>query len=63
MGPVSVSPSSGSGTGQVFHFVYAEPKGYAAILSASVNINSTLAANSSCYLYYTPRVQFDLPGE
>ena len=52
MGPVSVTPSSGSGTAQMFNCVYADPKGYAAILSASMNVNSTLTAGSSCYLYY-----------
>lgn len=52
MGPVSVTPASGSGANQSFSFVYADPKGYATIVSASVNINASLVAASACYLYY-----------
>jgi hypothetical protein len=50
---VSVTPASGSGSTQVFSFVYSDPKGYAAISSVSVIMNSTLTSAGGCYLLYT----------
>jgi hypothetical protein len=50
--PVSVTPSSGTGSSQVFSFLFTDPKGYTAIGSASVIVNGTLAAANGCYLYY-----------
>ena len=52
MGPVSVTPNSGSGTSQAFSFVYADPKGYTALSSVRVLINSALSGTSACYFVY-----------
>jgi hypothetical protein len=49
---VSVSPSSGSGTSQVFTFTMSDPKGYSAIISAQLLINTPMTVASGCYLYY-----------
>ena len=50
--PVSVTPSSGSGTSQTFAFVFSDSQGYTALNTASVVINSSTSGTSSCYLYY-----------
>jgi hypothetical protein len=51
-GPVSVTPSSGSGSSQTFAFAFSDPSGYAAISSVSIVINSALSGVSGCYLLY-----------
>ncbi len=54
LGPVSVTPSSGSGSSQTFAFQFADPKGYASLVSVSVIINSSLTGAGGCYLLYYP---------
>jgi hypothetical protein len=49
---VSVSPSSGSGSTQVFTFTYSDPRGYTAIGSTQTLIGSSLFASGSCYLFF-----------
>jgi hypothetical protein len=49
---VSVTPNSGSGAGQTFTFVFADPKGYSAIVSAQILFNSTATFANGCYLYF-----------
>ena len=51
-GIVGVSPSSGSGDTQTFALTYADPGGYAAIVSASTVMGSALSASNSCYTYF-----------
>jgi len=50
--PVSVTPGSGSGLSQTFGFVFSDPRGYTAISTAAVVVNSVLSGNASCYLLY-----------
>ena len=54
MGPVSVTPGSGSGTSQTFSFVYADPSGYAALSMARVIVNTSTSPASACYFLYYP---------
>jgi hypothetical protein len=49
---VSVAPSSGSGSAQVFTFTYSDPRGYTAIGSTQTLIGSSLFASGSCYLFF-----------
>ena len=51
---VSVTPSSGTGTSQTFTFLYSHPKGYTAISSVSMIVNSTLTRVGGCSLVYSP---------
>lgn len=51
---VSVTPASGTGASQTFSFLYSDPKGYSAISSASIIVNSSLYVVNACYLYYVP---------
>ncbi len=52
---VSVNPASGSGSSQAFSFVFSDPAGYAAILSAQILINNPMSVAGGCYLlYYRP---------
>jgi hypothetical protein len=48
----SVSPQNGSGSSQVFTFVFSDPSGYADLLSGRyhVLINSTVDGTSSCWV-------------
>ena len=48
---LSVSPSSGSGSSQMFTFVYTDVNGAADLASAQVIINSSLSEFSGCYVY------------
>jgi hypothetical protein len=52
LGPVSVTPSSGTGSSQTFAFVFSDPQGYTAISNVSVIFNSSLTGNGACYLLY-----------
>src|SRR5260370_115439 len=54
MGPVSVTPGSGSGSSQTFGFVFSDPQGYGALNMVRVLFNNTLAGPGSCYLLYYP---------
>jgi len=49
--PVSVTPSSGTGSNQTFSFVYSAPQGFATIYSASMIVNNTPAGAGGCYVY------------
>jgi hypothetical protein len=52
--PISVTPSSGSGTSQIFSFLYLDPKGYASVSSVSTVINAAFSVAHGCYLLYYP---------
>ncbi|HEY2018191.1 MAG TPA: hypothetical protein VGH38_32015, partial [Bryobacteraceae bacterium] len=52
--PVSVTPNSGSGSSQTFAFVSSSPKGYDALSTVLVIVNSALAGPSGCYFLYYP---------
>ena len=52
MGPVSVTPSSGSGSSQTFAFAFFDPNGATSISTASMIIAGNLSGSGSCYLYY-----------
>ena len=52
--PVSVTPSSGSGSSQTFSFLYSDQKGYASITTLLTLINSSLSGSAGCYLLYYP---------
>ena len=52
LGPVSVTPASGSGASQSFAFLYMDPNGGSSIYSASLVIGTTASGIGSCYLYY-----------
>ncbi len=51
LAPVSVTPSSGSGTSQTFSFVFSDSAGAADINSAQIIINSSTATTNSCFFY------------
>ena len=50
--PVSVTPSSGSGTSQTFSFRFSHAGGYANIASAQVDVAPALSAAGACYFYF-----------
>jgi hypothetical protein len=50
---ISVTPSSGSGSSQLFSFIFSDPNGHTDIHSVRVVIHPQLQAVNSCYLYYT----------
>jgi len=50
--PVSVTPSSGSGTSQTFAATFSDAGGAGSILAARVLINSSLSGANACFLYY-----------
>ncbi len=50
---VSVTPSSGSGSAQNFAFLFSDPAGYAAIVSAQIEVSATLVDAGTCYVYYS----------
>jgi hypothetical protein len=49
---ITGTPSSGSGSFQIFSFNFLDPKGFANIFSAPVLIHSSLTAAGGCFLYY-----------
>jgi hypothetical protein len=49
---VSVTPSSGSGLNQTFAFAFSDGNGAADIVTAQIDISSTLSVSGACYLYY-----------
>ena len=51
-GPISVTPSSGTGVSQSFSFTYSDPRGYMAIQSTSMLINSSMTGGNGCYLLH-----------
>lgn len=53
-GPLSVSPSSGSGASQVFTFTFADPRGAADLTWLRVLIHSQQTAVAGCYLEVDP---------
>jgi hypothetical protein len=52
--PVSVTPSSGSGSSATFAFTYSDPNGAADIASAHALIQNQVNGHSACYVYYAP---------
>ena len=52
-GPVSVTPSSGTGSSQSFAFTFSHPGGYTSIQSTSIIINSSMIGGNGCYLLHT----------
>jgi uncharacterized membrane protein len=48
--PVSVTPSNGSGSAQIFSFTYSDPAGASDIAGGQIVINSTLTGLNACYL-------------
>ena len=61
LAPVSVTPSSGSGSSQTFSFLFSDPNGYSG-LAVMVMINNTLAWPAGCTFLYHPR-QYPLLGQ
>jgi subtilase family serine protease len=53
-GVVSVTPSSGSGTAQAFAAVYTDPRGFAALTTVRLLMNTAISAANGCYLFYNP---------
>src|SRR5712692_2511240 len=49
---VSITPSSGSGSGQTFSYLFSDPNGFGNIVSAQMLVGATLSASNSCYLYF-----------
>src|SRR5439155_21899879 len=49
---VSVTPSSGAGSTQTFAFVFSDPAGYTAILSAQILFSNPFVTSGSCYLFF-----------
>jgi len=52
LGTVAVSPSSGSGFGHAFSFVFSDPNGYASLTGVHAVVNSSLSATNACWIYY-----------
>jgi len=50
---VSVTPSSGNGTSQVFTYLYTDTAGATDLTTVSVLINSSLSTSSACSVTYT----------
>ena len=50
----SVTPTSGSGPSQTFSITYTDIRGYSAILSSLIIVNSPLTAGNGCYVYFGP---------
>ncbi|WP_321476904.1 SBBP repeat-containing protein [uncultured Paludibaculum sp.] len=53
-GPVSVSPASGSGSSQIFTFVFADPRGAADLTWLRVLVHAQQTAVSGCYVEVDP---------
>jgi hypothetical protein len=51
---VSVTPSSGSGSSQVFSFVFSDPAGFEDLAWQQVIINSVLFPTGGCSIFYSP---------
>jgi len=52
--PTSVTPSSGSGSSQTFTFTYTDSKGYGAILSSMIIVNTTASVSNGCFIFFIP---------
>jgi hypothetical protein len=50
--PVSVTPSSGTGSAQTFSFLFSDTGGAGSIIWTQLMINQTLTTTSSCWFYY-----------
>src|SRR5688572_13206558 len=50
---VSTTPPSGSGSSQMFSFLFSDPDGFADLSSVRVIVHSQVQGAASCYLYYT----------
>ncbi len=49
---VSVTPSTGAGTSQIFSFVYRDPDGYTDLTQAEAILNSIMSGVGACYIRY-----------
>jgi PKD domain len=49
---VSVTPSSGSGSSQMFSFVFSDPNGFTDLSTTYMGLNATLTWPGGCYTYY-----------
>ena len=49
---VSATPASGNGGAQTFALLFSDTRGYAALGTVSIIINSNLNGSTGCYLYY-----------
>lgn len=50
--PAAVTPSSGSGSAQVFAFTYTDPNGSQDISGSQIVINSTTSGAGACYILF-----------
>ncbi len=50
--PVSVTPSSGTGSSQTFAFVFSDSAGAADITAAQIGFNTAMVGTNSCWMYY-----------
>ncbi len=51
--PVSVTPSSGTGSAGTFEFAFTDPSGFADIVEAQMEVSAVLEAPGTCYIYYS----------
>jgi hypothetical protein len=51
---VSVTPSSGSGSSQIFSFVFSDPAGYQDLAWQQIIISSVGSPSGGCYIFYSP---------
>ena len=54
MGPVSITPNSGTGGSQTFTFAFSDPSGYGALSMVRAYIAPALGQLPSCYFLYYP---------
>jgi hypothetical protein len=54
LGPVAVSPASGSGFSRTFSFVFSDPHGYQSLRGVHILVNSSFTRANDCWLYYDP---------
>jgi len=53
---ISVTPSSGTGSSQIFSAVYSDPNGAANLSGLAILVNTQIAAAHSCYVTYNPHL-------
>lgn len=54
LGPVSVTPASGSGTSQSFTFVFSDPAGAGDLASAQMIFGTSATYRNTCYVWVKP---------
>jgi hypothetical protein len=50
---VSVSPSSGIGSSQVFSFIFSDSSGYGLISTGQIDIAASLTSSGACFIYFS----------